>query len=381
MFDSFFGMPLLGHKYDFKDKRRCIDTYMRYMYIRTMSMFEYENLPDTIPKRYLELYLQNNGHAAIVQVDGDLYATFGNWGGKPDAYYVPTEYVVANPYLNVFKTYTIGEDCVIVGNDSLYRGLQPMYTRYASLLVENDLSFLLADVNARIVSIINANDENTRASAVQYLQDVERGELGVIRSNGFLDDLSFTTQPFSSRNTSGALTDLIEYHQYLKASWFNELGLNANYNMKREAINSGESQLNDDMLLPLIDDMLACRQRGLDEVNAMFGTDIRVRFGSSWEDNALELELEQDAMAEARGEEPMDEAPGPGDETTDQEQDPADEEPQDEAPEPTDETTDQEQEPVGVDVDVSVSVDVGGGEDDEEPEGDDGGGVPGDDLR
>ena len=290
MFDSFFGMPLLGHKYDFKDKRRCIDTYMRYMYIRTMSMFEYENLPDTIPKRYLELYLQNNGHAAIVQVDGKLYATFGNWGGEPDAYYVPKEYVVANPYLDLFKTYTIGEDCVIVGNDSLYRGLQPMYTRYASLLTENDLSFLLADINARIVSIINANDENTRASAVQYLQDVERGELGVIRSNGFLDDLSFTTQPFSSRNTSGALTDLIEYHQYLKASWFNELGLNANYNMKREAINSGESQLNDDMLLPLIDDMLACRQRGLDEVNAMFGTDIRVRFGSSWEDNALELE-------------------------------------------------------------------------------------------
>ena len=30
-----------------------------------------------------------------------------------------------------------------------------------------------------------------------------------------------------------------EYQQYLKASWMNDLGLSANYNMKREAINSG----------------------------------------------------------------------------------------------------------------------------------------------
>lgn len=126
--------------------------------------------------------------------------------------------------------------------------------------------------------------------------------MGVIQSNGFLDELSFTTQPFSSRNTSGALTDLIEYHQYLRASWFNEIGLNANYNMKRESINSNESQLNDDMLLPLIDDMLYMRKLGINRVNEMFGTDISVEFASSWKNNEIELTAEQNAIMNIDGE-------------------------------------------------------------------------------
>ena len=89
-----------------------------------------------------------------------------------------------------------------------------------------------------------------------------------------------------------SLTNLIEYHQYLKAGLFNELGLNSNYNMKRESINSNESQLNDDMLHPLIDTMLREREEGVKRVNAMFGTDIKVSFNSSW----LENEMEEDAI-------------------------------------------------------------------------------------
>ena len=82
----------------------------------------------------------------------------------------------------------------------------------------------------------------------------------------------------------------------MKASWFNELGLNANYNMKREAITSNESQLNDDMLLPLIDDMMNCRKLWIDEVNEMFGTNWSIDWASSWEDNIEETELAQEIM-------------------------------------------------------------------------------------
>ena len=102
-------------------------------------------------------------------------------------------------------------------------------------------------------------------------------------------------QPYGEHNYQ-RLTDLIEYQQYMKASWFNELGLNANYNMKRESITASESQLNDDMLLPLIDDMLECRKQAIDEINEMFGTDISISWGSTWEDNSEELELAQDLL-------------------------------------------------------------------------------------
>ena len=98
------------------------------------------------------------------------------------------------------------------------------------------------------------------------------------------------------------LTNLIESMQYYKASFFNELGLNANYNMKRESINSGESQLNNDALLPLIDDMLNNRKRCAEEVNKRFGTHITVGFASSWEDNQIELANEQKEQESSKNE-------------------------------------------------------------------------------
>ena len=87
---------------------------------------------------------------------------------------------------------------------------------------------------------------------------------------------------------------MIESEQYIKASWYNDLGLNANYNMKRESINSGESQLNDDALLPLIDDMLQCRKNAIEKINSMFDTSISVSLASAWEDNQIELENAQE---------------------------------------------------------------------------------------
>lgn len=62
--------------------------------------------------------------------------------------------------------------------------------------------------------------------------------------------------------------------------------------MKRESINSNESQLNDDMLHPLIDDMLKSREVAIDKVNNLYGTNIRVNLASAWEDNQQELDAE-----------------------------------------------------------------------------------------
>jgi hypothetical protein len=73
---------------------------------------------------------------------------------------------------------------------------------------------------------------------------------------------------------------------------YNELGLNANFNMKREALGAGESGLNDDILLPFCDDMLRMRKEGLEEINKMFGTHITVDYSSAWKHNMREVEAE-----------------------------------------------------------------------------------------
>ena len=216
---NFWGLSDISAAYDFENKRKAKRHYLEYMLMRTMSMFEYENLPETMPKRALEIYTQVNGHCAIIEHEGNLYSLFGSWGGYPDAYYLPTKYVISNPYLNIGKEYTIGENCVIFQNDSLFRGLLPLFSRYASLMVENDISMKMCDINARITAIIEAQDDKTKASAVQYLKDIKAGKSGIIASTALLDGLR--TQPSGTTTQSNSLTDLIEFQQYLKASWFN----------------------------------------------------------------------------------------------------------------------------------------------------------------
>ena len=278
--------------FNFRDKELALRHYVVYMLNRTQKIFEYEGLPDTIPKRMLEFLLQVNGFACICKVKDDLYAMRGGLGGEPDAYYQPTICVVANPALKFDKTLKIHEDCVIMRNDSFRYGLLPMFRRYATAMVENDISFRMASINTRIQALLTAPDDATRAAAEKYLDDVESGKLGAIQVNEFLNGM----QALPMTNSQRTFTDLIEYQQYIKASWFNEIGLNANYNMKREKLSTTESQMNSDALLPLVDDMLENRQTAIDEINDMFGTNITVRFASSWEKLLEEFQQESNQL-------------------------------------------------------------------------------------
>lgn len=266
------------------------NTIIHYMFNRTQSIFEWRDLPDTIPAYMLELYLQMNGHCAFMQHNDALYIYTGGLGGKPDVYYRPTIYTIANPAQEISVNAKIGIDCVVMKNDTTYTGLYPLNMRYASNMADVEQSLYLANINSRIISLISAQDDRTRKSAEKYISDIAEGRLGIIAEQKFLEDLK-TTQ-YANAGAHAVITDLIELMQYNKASWYNEIGLNANYNMKRESINSGESQLNNDALAPLVDNMLTCRRDAIKLVNEMFGTSISVEFASSWRDNEIEIENE-----------------------------------------------------------------------------------------
>lgn len=260
-------------------KMKIGEAQILYMLNRTQSMFKYKKLPETIPSRNLEIMLQLNGNVFFTEVEGEFYVFTGGLGGEPDVYYEPTIYTVANPALNFSKNLRIDEDGVLIRSDAYGVGLLPMMQKYASLIVENEFTMRVVDINSRIPFILSASDDRTEKSALLFLQRIVNGELGTVSENNFLEDLKVNTV---GGDHTQRMTDLIEYQQYLKAAWFNDLGINANYNMKRESISPDEAQLNDDALLPLIDDMLEERKRGLKKVNEMYGLDIEVELDSSW---------------------------------------------------------------------------------------------------
>ncbi|MBR0282930.1 MAG: hypothetical protein IJQ81_15320, partial [Oscillibacter sp.] len=214
-------------------------------------------------------------------------ALCGGMGGKLNEYYVPSTYIVNNPYLNLDKEYQIGKDCVLMYGDALATGLYPTIRRYAEMLSEIDISLRMAVIMARATALITAGTGTEKQSADEFIRQLEAGKMSIVGATPVFD--SIKAQPLQIGAHNG-ITDLIEARQYFLAGLYNEIGLNANFNMKRESINSSETELNRDALFPLIDNMLSCRKLACNEVNSMFGTEWRVEFDSVWKLNADTLE-------------------------------------------------------------------------------------------
>lgn len=259
--------------YNYLDKTVNARNNVAYMLNRSNVMFKYHNLPDTIPASELEKMIQANGFAVIGKINGELYALNAGLGGEPDVYNNPTEAIVSVPAFNYNATWKIGKDCEVITNDTMHMGLIPLFAKYCTLMNENEVSIMLSVINQRISFLLSANDDNTIASAKQLLKDIEAGKQGVVSDSKVFD--SFKAQALT-KNSGTGITDLIELEQYLKASMFNEIGLNANYNMKRERLSESEVEMNGDNLYPLVDDMASNRKSGVERVNNLFGTDIQV---------------------------------------------------------------------------------------------------------
>lgn len=285
-----------------RDKKFSARYYYRYLLSRVLKMFQYKNLPDTIPHEILDRYLFEYGIACITKVEDKLLVFFGNLGGEQDAYYRPSKFIVANPHIKqqfeaevdiVYPSQladpTMAKDGtqqgVLMRNDADWVGLHPLLARYAYLLAENTLTIRTADVMLRVVALLSANTDKERASCLEYLKTIDKGDMGIIGNSPFFDGVKLQSPP---SNNGSYLTQFIELQQYLKGSFFNEIGLVANYNMKREAIGKGESTLDTDSIFPLAENMLYTRREDLQKVNDMYGTDIEVDFSSSWLSNHLE---------------------------------------------------------------------------------------------
>ena len=266
--------------YDYLEKKRNIGIEDEITYNKTMAMFKYHNLPDSLPCYELENLLQKNGFACVAKVESELYAFDGGLGGEPDVYYRPTICTVANPALNLSKDFVINKDCAIVKNDSNMVGLSHTISKYNTLITENEITILIALINSRMSIIFSGADSATKTSAEQYLNMIKQGKLGVISDNAFLESLSIN---MGNNTRNNVFEDLIRLNMYLKASLNNSIGLNSNTALKKERLITAEIDVNNTSLYPLIDDMLECRRIGVEKINELFGTEITVELNSSWD--------------------------------------------------------------------------------------------------
>ena len=301
------------YSYLIKDKTKNINTFCKFMLCKSQGMFVYSGLPDTLPACELERILQTTGHVTIAEHNGDIYAFDGGLQGEHlSPYAKPTQSLVTNVAMNLTKTFEDGKDCAIGYNDSYGLGVAPIYAKFGYMLCETRLTQYNILILTRAQQLFSASDANTVASAQIYLKKLIDGELSVIAENAFFEGLKTHND---NASIASNLKTLIEFEQYLKASCLNEIGLNANWNAKREALNSSETGMNEASLLPFPIDMLKQRQTMVEAVNSLFGLHVTVALNEIWRKDELDSGNERN-LASDGGDSPMEENMGKGEPDT-----------------------------------------------------------------
>lgn len=279
-------------------KRRITELQMDNMLRRTSRMFKWTGLPDTIPQRDMELMIQTRGVTGIIRHEGKLYSVWGGLGGVPNWNYMPSIYVVANPYLKLSKTYHIYDtpefkkDVVIIPNDSLYKGLIPILSYHCELLTEIQLTKRCILIMSRMPKILTAPNNNAKNDLDGFLKDLEEGEISSMFDKNMVQNIN--SVDISDGTARNLMTQNLETEQYQKAAMFNDIGLQMNYNMKRETITSSEAQLGESALLPLPDDMMDMRKTSCKQMLEVFDEHWGVEFDSAWKDLRKSIQVEMD---------------------------------------------------------------------------------------
>lgn len=242
------------------------------------SLFQWENLPNSFDVNFLNAELITHGRIGIITKSGRLYTVRGDVGGEINEYYKPTQYIFANPVLGSGSPF-IGRDIAVIFLTSedtapnIYvGGLSALIESTASLLADNELSLSVAQKNTRLMLLADADNEATRNSAEQTLKAMYNGEPYKVVNRRMTD--TFNVNPLVTIRPAESMRQLIENRQYIWSCFLQELGINSNFNLKRERLTTSEVDLNGECLDTLIDDIERTVLQGVEMTNTMYGTNI-----------------------------------------------------------------------------------------------------------
>ena len=273
------------------DFRSNFDFYFKWLTNKVMSCFiisdgDQSERTSSIDWNYVKMNLILNGEICITDFNDKLYGCIGARGGTPNEYYVPTQFIIANPVLGS-KQVTIDVDGVVIYNTKIDKymytgssaifatGLYDLIEQTATLLADNIISINCSQINARITTFFTADSEAQAAAGELTLKKMYAGKPYMILKTDLLEKIN--VNPVNTQAAGQNITELVELHNYIIANFFQSIGIKSNNVMKRERLIRDEIESQDDFLQVSILEILSSWQEGLDKVNAMYGTSFSVK--------------------------------------------------------------------------------------------------------
>lgn len=248
--------------------------FMKLMSI-ALSCFKWENLPDSIDERFLELTLANRGSCLFFKDEELGFLTLpANLSGQLNVYNIPK---IRQAFASTgYNKMCDDKDSVIIFNNYLHFSTLSVVEHYAIRLYEMQRT-IDVNVKAQKTPKIFKSNEQQRLTLQNIFMKYEGNEDAIFIDKDFdMNALQVfdTSAPYVADKIRMLMSQTF-------SNFLNDLGIEAITTEKKERINEAETESTKGYVEIGRNIFLNARKQACDDINRMFDLNINVEFDSN----------------------------------------------------------------------------------------------------
>ena len=238
-----------------------------------ISMFEWENLPDTIDSRFLELTLFTDGMAVFFLDDvmEEYLALQTMIGGKLNVYRIPK---IRTAYATNGYNYKLNEkNSVIIFNNMLHNNSLADIEYFALKLAECDRA-IMTNIKAQKTPVLISCDENQRLTMLNLYAQYDGNEPFIFGNK----DIDLKKIQAIQTGAPFVADKILETKNHIWNEAMTTLGISNDSLDKKERLVTDEVSRSMGSTVASRYTRLDSRKQACEEINRMFGLNISVRY-------------------------------------------------------------------------------------------------------
>lgn len=264
------------------------------------SMFEYNNLPKGLDRKYIEHTLIRFGCCAIVKINDEFFVGVPAIIPPLDNYGIGTEITITTYNGQHQKRGKIGENCALIWNNTEFVG-DFIISWYAKMFKEIDISMEANVFNSRLHPIPVARNSKIKTAIDNIFKSIKcenknNDTYSILSDTAFADEINGTATKIDVLNLTDVkdvdkLQYLSKFHDDLLRRFCTLYGHSMQTTGKMAQQTVEEIQGYDSFSMIIPSNRLEERQKGIAEFNRIFGENVTVEYNEAWQDSLFKKEV------------------------------------------------------------------------------------------